>query len=238
LLARIRSRLTYANVLATIAIVIALGGTSFAAPVAESASSIAGKVRSALRLSRKANRKATKAFNLAQVANDNALEVTKQRGPAGPVGPRGPQGDPGPRGPTGGRGPTGATGPAGAAVVARAASTGTVETAGSPSFAAVSLSGDAFSQSAAETDLVVAQAQFTAPADCGSGLGTAQVLVDGRVVTTVTLGGTSPRVSAPGVLFPPDVTTARTITARTTDTCTTGQHYSLDALSIHVIASS
>jgi hypothetical protein len=224
-------------VIATLAVFIALGGTGLATPVAHSAKSVSStvtnKVKRALTLSKRANKNAKKAISLAKVANDNALEVQKMRGPVGPVGPKGPQGDTGPRGPTGGRGPTG---PTGTTVETRAANTGPVTSATEPSFTDIALTGDTWTQDPLRSAVVTAQVAWTPPAACGSGNATVRVLVDGRVVVTIVLAvtGTSPKTGGPGIVFEPQAATLRTITARISDTCTTGEHFTVDSLNVTV----
>src|SRR5689334_21573147 len=95
----IRTRLTYANVMATIAVFIALGGSSYAGFKLPKNSVGAREIRSgAVRSSEIKDR---------SVAPDDLAPSTR----AALVGERGPQG---PRGATGSTGPAGAQGPAGA----------------------------------------------------------------------------------------------------------------------------
>jgi hypothetical protein len=111
--ARVRSRLTYANVLASLALFIALGGASYAAVQIPKAS-VGTK-----QLKRNAVTSPKVKPGSLQVSDFNAAQRSQLRGPAGPEGPRGatgPEGLHGPRGatgPEGPEGPRGATGPAG-----------------------------------------------------------------------------------------------------------------------------
>src|SRR5947208_4467598 len=84
---RLRLRLSYANVTATVALFVALGGSSYAA----------------LRLPRNS-------VGSAQVRNHSikAVDLARDAVPAGARGPRGPQG---PAGANGAAGPTGPRGP-------------------------------------------------------------------------------------------------------------------------------
>jgi hypothetical protein len=82
--------------------------TGFAEPAVESAGSLAGSVRKALKMGRSADRKAGRALSTARRAEKAA--VTGRPGPAGPAGP---QGERGAQGPAGSAGPAGATGPQG-----------------------------------------------------------------------------------------------------------------------------
>jgi hypothetical protein len=90
-------KLTYANVMATVAVFIALGATAFATPVSDSASSLSKSVKKALKLSRSADKKASKALSLASGVNAQGGKP----GPTGPQGPRGIEGLTGPQGPPG-----------------------------------------------------------------------------------------------------------------------------------------
>jgi hypothetical protein len=111
--ARVRSRLTYANVLASLALFIALGGASYAAVQIPKAS-VGTK-----QLKRNAVTSPKVKPGSLQVSDFNASQRSQLRGPAGPEGPRGatgPEGLHGPRGatgPEGPEGPRGLTGPAG-----------------------------------------------------------------------------------------------------------------------------
>jgi hypothetical protein len=98
-LARIARRLTYANVMATLALFIALGGTSFAAV--------------------KLGRGAVKSANIAKNAvsstkvKDHSLLATDFKAGQLPKGAAGAKGDAGPKGDTGAKGEPGAPGPKG-----------------------------------------------------------------------------------------------------------------------------
>lgn len=93
-----RPRLSYANVVATLALFVALGSTGAAAPLADTAAS---SLKRALGLSKKADKTAAKALRTARRALAKG-------------GPQGQRGEQGVRGPTGGQGPVGASGLTGA----------------------------------------------------------------------------------------------------------------------------
>lgn len=84
--------LTFANVVAVVALFIALGSTGAATPVADQATTLGHNVKKALRLSKRADKKATKALEL-------ATGIKAQGGKTGPPGPQGPHGPPGQVGP-------------------------------------------------------------------------------------------------------------------------------------------
>jgi hypothetical protein len=91
------SKLTYANVMATIAVFVALGGVGYAATRLPRNSVGTKQIRKAAVTPAKLNKAAKRAL----------------QGPAGPEGPRGGEGPRGPAGQQGQRGPQGATGAAG-----------------------------------------------------------------------------------------------------------------------------
>jgi hypothetical protein len=103
-MSRLVSKLTYANVMATIAVFVALGGVGYAATL----------------LPR--NSVGTKQIRRAAVTPAKLSKAAKSRlvGPAGPEGPRGAAGPQGPRGAQGTAGEKGARGPAGDPGTARA----------------------------------------------------------------------------------------------------------------------
>jgi hypothetical protein len=108
---RFKRHLTYANVMATVAVFIALGGSSYAA-VRLSANSVGS--RQIKRDAVKASEIARSAVESAEVRNGSLRSVDFARlpigakGEKGTVGPRGLKGVQGDRGATGPRGPAGA----------------------------------------------------------------------------------------------------------------------------------
>lgn len=112
MLERIRSRLTYANVMATLALFIALSGSSYAA-VKLSRNSVGAREIAANSVRR--SEVARNAVGSEEVVN-GSLRIRDfgsiptgpkgEKGAPGPRGERGPQGDRGPQGP---RGPSGGT---------------------------------------------------------------------------------------------------------------------------------
>ncbi|HEX9968429.1 MAG TPA: hypothetical protein VGB06_10850 [Solirubrobacterales bacterium] len=133
----LRRHLTYANVISTIALFVALGGASYAAleipkgsvgtPQLKRGAVTSGKVRDgSIRLS-DLNPDSLKRLPGRPIGPPIGRGIPGPPGPAGPPGPTGPTGPagpvpidtgpplPGPPGPTGATGPTGPTGPTGAA---------------------------------------------------------------------------------------------------------------------------
>jgi hypothetical protein len=111
--ARVRPRLTYANVIASLALFIALGGGSYAALQIPRNSVGTPQLKRNAVTSPKVKRGSL------VLSDFRASQRSQLRGPAGPEGPRGatgPEGLNGPRGATGAEGPEGprgATGPQG-----------------------------------------------------------------------------------------------------------------------------
>jgi hypothetical protein len=104
MLARIRARLTYANVMATTAVFIALGGSSYAALQLPKAS-VGTK-----QLKRNAVTSPKVKQGTLLLSDFKASQRARLRGPQGAAGPQGAQG---PQGPQGTQGMQGATGPPG-----------------------------------------------------------------------------------------------------------------------------
>jgi hypothetical protein len=96
---QIRSHLTYANVIATLALFLALGGGAYAA-VKLPANSVGTKEI-------KDKSVTPKKLNPSTISSFKARGVQGPRGDTGPEGPSGPKGDTGPQGPAGPKGDTG-----------------------------------------------------------------------------------------------------------------------------------
>jgi hypothetical protein len=102
---RVRARLTYANVIATLALFVALGGTATAAGVLITGRNIRdGSISGA-----DIKNRSIKRVDLA-TALTNGKRISGPVGPPGEPGPRGTAGDRGSAGPAGPRGPQGAQG--------------------------------------------------------------------------------------------------------------------------------
>ena len=118
MLARARSRLTFANVVSCVALFVALGGSAVALDVVPFAKEAgfakkAGKAKKAKKAGKVDGLSASKTPKRNRLlALDGQAKFPAAVLPDGFVGPTGPQGDPGP---TGSAGPKGDTGPQGAA---------------------------------------------------------------------------------------------------------------------------
>src|ERR1700712_5053114 len=99
---RLRSNLTYANVMATVAVFLALGGGAYAASQLPKNSVGSRQIKA-------------DAVNSSKVDNRSLLAADFKAGqlPPGPQGERGAQGEQGAQGERGAEGPAGSMGPAG-----------------------------------------------------------------------------------------------------------------------------
>jgi hypothetical protein len=127
MLSRVRARLTYANVAATIALFVALGGSSYAALTLPRNSVGSEQVKPG-------------SLRASDFKASERSRLRGRRGRVGATGPAGPRGVTGARGTTGARGSTGTRGPIGATGApgtVRAYATVTAETGEQPFFTAV-----------------------------------------------------------------------------------------------------
>ncbi len=97
----IRQRLTYANVIATLALFLALGGAAVAATQLPRNSVGTGQLK-------------PEAVTAGKIAKKARKKLQGNTGPAGPQGPQGKTGKTGPKGATGAKGAQGVPGPKGA----------------------------------------------------------------------------------------------------------------------------
>jgi hypothetical protein len=98
----IRQRLTYANVIATVALFLALGGAAYAATQLPRNSVGTAQLKAG-------------AVTAGKIAKKTRKQLQGDRGPAGPQGPQGKTGKVGAKGATGDKGATGSRGPQGEA---------------------------------------------------------------------------------------------------------------------------
>ena len=199
------------NLVAYLALFVALGGTSYAAIKLPANSVGASQIRK-------------DAVRSSEVKDSSLVAADFKPGHV-PAGARGPHG---PRGQEGARGPVGAPG---AAIVARVRSTGGAATAEAP--ASVPLASNSWTQPAGHVDLLpFGQITYTAPSatSCqGVGFATLRltIYVDGKPVSTDALttsrdGGTrTASVGGPkSFLFDPATASSHTATAEVTSGCT------------------
>ena len=150
-----------------------------------------------------------------------------QKGPPGTRGPRGVQGPPGPQG------------PAGASVIVRARNS-TPLVVPSATTGTYSLNGGSWTQTATETNLFFGQVTVTMPASCGYGRVTVTVML-GAVATqseadfdVVSGSGTQPFLLS--YAFEPGAATARTVSLRVQNGCASGQDVTVDSAALDVAA--
>ena len=124
MLSRLRARLTYANVAATFALFVALGGSSYAALNLPPNSVGSEQVKPG-------------SLRASDFKASERSRLRGRRGRVGKTGPDGPRGATGARGATGPRGSTGTRGPAGAPGTVRAYATITAATGVQPFFTAM-----------------------------------------------------------------------------------------------------
>lgn len=205
-LAKIRSQMNYSNVVASLALFLALGGTSYAA-VTISGANIKNGTITGIDLKNGSVGPADVASLTSADIKDGSLALTDlsatarvglvgpqgpagSGGAAGPVGPQGPQGPAGPTGNPGAAGPAGAPGANGVdgapveTVAWGASSTAAAVGAGEVAY---SLSDATWNQGALESNIFNLGIEFTGPSTC---TGTEQGLwiylyVDGVYVSGV-----------------------------------------------------
>lgn len=90
--AALRARATYANVVATLALVLATTSPVWADPAANAAASAATTVKRALKLGKRADKRSKRAIAAAQRAERKANLALVTGGPPGPRGPQGASG--------------------------------------------------------------------------------------------------------------------------------------------------
>jgi hypothetical protein len=194
MLTRLRRRLTYSNVLASLALFIALGGTGYAAAMITGRNVKDGSLTGRdIRDGSIATKDLARSVSQQNTSNSS----TGVPGPAGPAGPRGNDGAPGkdgangaagpegPPGPKGDAGPTGPTGPAGqdgadgapgpagrdgSAIIARARIAGPTRTTRTTTASAtpgdVPMASATWTQGATELNRFVMELRVVAPQSC------------------------------------------------------------------------
>lgn len=116
MLRTLRRALRPPNLIALVALVLAMSTPTLGEPIVHTARSLASTVGRAFALSRSANSTAKKAMLNSTKARQEARAALAKGGAPGSVGPAGPGGPPGPAGPQGERGKVGTQGPPGSAL--------------------------------------------------------------------------------------------------------------------------
>jgi hypothetical protein len=226
------------NLVAYVALFIALGGSSYAAvrltPGSVSTTALANRSVTHKKL----------AINSVTARNIANGSLTRADFRAGTVvgGSNGGSGSNGRRGPAGPQGPAGP--PGGAFIGARMESTGAVHAAHGGS-TPVPLSGGDFKQDSNEIDLLAGSLTLSTPSSCTGSFGNAVVItVDGNPTTfgvapTVPAGKTVTLPLLVGTLTEPGAGAAHHVTAAFANSCTKGgedytlQNIKLDVLKFH-----
>jgi hypothetical protein len=238
---RIRASLTYANVIATIAMFLALGGGAYAALKLPKNSVGAAQLK-------KGSVTGSKVKNGSLAASD-FNRAALPRGPEGAMGPVGAKGPEGPEGPQGQQGGQGVAGRDGAAVVARARSTGTAQTVDG-SEVSMPLTSNTWTQAANEIDLLpYGNITVTVPdsSHCFGG-GTfdfiMSIYVDGKSVSILSESGPSDgsthrfRFAPPTYLYEPGTAAEHTLEAKFSSLCDAGPQpapMTVSALTLDVV---
>jgi hypothetical protein len=229
-LSYLRSRLTYANVVATLALFVALGGASYAAVALAPDSVGTAQLKNNAVISTK--------------VKDGSLLARDFGAGQLPAGPRGPRGFMGLRGPAGRDG---------ASVAVRPRSTGSVDTPADHSDVAIPLTSSSWTQAASEVDFgPFGVITYTSPdsASCG-GTGLAylnvSINIDGKpfaftAIETARDGAMHAHVvDATHYLFEPGSAVAHTATASVSSGCVAGSFpapFSVNSLSFDIVRAS
>jgi hypothetical protein len=240
-----------ANVIAYLALFVALGGSSYAAvrltPGSVTSQALA---RHAVTRTKLANNSVTSANVLkGSLSNTDFKPGSVLRGLKGDMGAsggRGLQGLEGLRGATGAAGPTGAAGSAGrdgsASIGAKARLSGGAVSAAHGASTSVPLAGATWTQSAGELDFLAGSATVKIPATCTGSFGNALIVSVDGVAQTFALAPSAPAsttVTVPllvGTLSEPDHDASHTLTAALGNSCTkAGEDYSVTGVSIDAV---
>jgi hypothetical protein len=220
MLRTISSNATYANVMASIAIFAALGGTSYAAT----------------KLSKDSVRSAHIKNGQVKAPDLDPAAMRKLKGDQGPAGPQGP---PGPSGPGGLAGQAGAPGQPGApgTVVTRLRGDGGKSRAW-PQIGELDFE-ESFTQAADETVTLYGEAHVEASSDCDSGSVSVSIWEDDVPVlwgyTWTGSGESSIALAGVGAShFEPGEATEHTLTAQAVDNCDDG-HFDVENIAVNVV---
>jgi Collagen triple helix repeat (20 copies) len=240
-----------ANVIAYLALFVALGGSSYAAvrltPGSVTSSALA---RHAVTRTKLANNSVTGANVVGKSLTSSDFKpgsvLRGLKGDMGASGDRGLQGLEGLRGDAGPAGPTGATGAAGrdgsASIGGRARLSGSAVSAAHGASTPVPLTGATWTQSAGELDFLAGSATVKIPATCTGSFGNALIVSVDGAAQTFALAPAAPAsttVTVPlvvGTLSEPDHDVSHTLSAALGNSCTkSGEDYSVVGVNIDAV---
>jgi hypothetical protein len=242
------------NVVAYVALFVALGGSSYAAvrltPGSVTSRALAKGAVTHAKL-------ATNSVNSANIADRSLTSSDFQagaiiqglKGDAGTTGTNGPtgaDGAPGIAGLAGPKGDAGAQGPAGkdgnAAIVAKARMSGGAVSGAHGASTSIPVSGGTWTQAAGDLNLITGTATMKIPAACTGSFGNSLVLsVDGapQSFAVAPSAPASSTVTMPfiiGTVSEPDKATSHTLTASFSNSCTqSGEDYSVSSVKADVL---
>jgi hypothetical protein len=227
------------NIIAYVALFVALGGTSYAAVRLKPGSvSSAALAKGAVTHSKLARNSVTSP-NVAPGSLTSADFKSGTLVKGAVSGPKGDKGDAGPRGAAGGPGPQGL--PGGASVGARARLSGSVSAPKGAS-TSVPLGANTWTQVANELDLITGSMTLQIPSSCTGSFGNALALSVDGTPTTFAVAPTAPAsgtVTVPfvvGTLTEPAQATPHTVTASFGNSCTKdGETYTVTDVKLDVI---
>src|SRR5262245_25493226 len=237
-----------ANVIAYLALFVALGGSSYAAvrltPGSVTSRALASHAVTRTKLAGNSVTGAdvvSKSLTSSDFKPGSVLRGLK--GDMGSTGDRGLQGLEGLRGATGPVGPAGAAGRDGSASIgAKARLSGGAVSAAHGASTSVPLTGATWTQSAGELDLLAGSATVRIPATCTGSFGNALIVSVDGVAQTFALAPSAPAsttVTVPllvGTLSEPDHDVSHTLTAALGNSCTkAGEDYAVTGVSIDAV---
>jgi len=243
-----------ANVIAYLALFVALGGSSYAAvrltPGSVTTSALANRSVTRSKLARNSVTGAdvvNKSLTTSDFKPGSVLRGLK--GDMGAAGDRGLQGLSGLKGDAGPAGPAGPTGPAGtdgrngnASIAAKVTMSGGSLTAPAGANTTLPLSGNTWTQSKDEVDLLSGNATIKIPASCTGGVfNPLTISVDDTAQTfllapTFPASGTVTLPFAVGTLTDPAQDTPHTLTATLNNSCTkSGEDFTITGLDIDAV---
>jgi hypothetical protein len=245
MLATIRPRLTYANVMATIAAFVALGGSSYAA-LTLSENSVKSKhiVNGQVKRPDIRNNAVTsaKVANATLLADDFAAGQLPA-GERGPQGPQGPQGAQGPKGDPGSDGAPGADGFDGAGLLAQARCNGCpIQTDEADEAVPIPLIDAEWTQGADEANVLWFEVTWSSPpVGCTATPfpgARVRILLDGEEIFRTEFGPGSDTVTTETWFhyeFAPGADTPHVLTATTGDNCTGTENATVDEIKVDVV---